>query len=114
VPLFDGAEVLDGAEVIGCADDEPEPVVLGGVVVRAGVLAVVDVEEPLLAVLLLLFQPAMIRNPISNSAATPATQPHMPPTFWSRRTTGSLNRGSVKRGSVMASCLVRDALRRLE
>jgi hypothetical protein len=55
VPLFDGVEVFDGAEVIGCGADEPEPVVLGGVAVRAGVLAVVDVEEPLLAVLLLLF-----------------------------------------------------------
>jgi hypothetical protein len=47
VPLFDGAEV-DGAGVIGCGDDEPEPVVLGGVTVR---LAVVGGEEPLLAVL---------------------------------------------------------------
>ena len=50
MPLFDGAGA-DGAGVIGCGDDEPEPVVLGGVVMR---LAVVDVEEPLLAVLLLL------------------------------------------------------------
>jgi hypothetical protein len=47
VPLF------DGAGVIGCGDDEPEPVVLGGVAVR---LAVVGGEEPLLAVLLLFFE----------------------------------------------------------
>jgi hypothetical protein len=99
VPLFDGA-----AGVIGCGDDEPEPVVLGGVAVRAGVLAVVDVEGPLLAVLLLLCEPARITNPISSSNAIPAIQPHIPPTFSSRRTTGSLKRGSsVKRGSVMAS-----------
>ena len=52
VPLF------DGAGLIGCGADEPEPAVLGGVAVRAGMLAVVDVERPLLAVLLLLFQPA--------------------------------------------------------
>jgi hypothetical protein len=66
VPLFDGA-----AGVIGCGDDDPEPVVLGGVAVRAGVLAVVDVEEPLLAVLLLLCEPAMITKPISSSNAIP-------------------------------------------
>ena len=53
MPLFDGAEVLDGAGVIGCGAYEPEPVVLGGVVACAGVLVVVDVEEPLLAALLL-------------------------------------------------------------
>ena len=69
---------------------------LGGVAVRAGMLAVVDVERPLLAVLLLLFQPAMIRKPISSGTATPAIQPHMPPTLSSRRTTRSLNRRSVK------------------
>ena len=49
VPLFDGAGV-DGAGLNGCGDDEPEPVVLGGVTVR---LAVLGGEEPLLAVLLL-------------------------------------------------------------
>jgi hypothetical protein len=38
----------------------------------------------------------------------------MPPTFSSRRITGSLKRGSVKRGSVMASSLVRGALCRLK
>jgi hypothetical protein len=90
VPLFDGG-------VIGCSVDEPEPVVLGGVVVRAGVLAVVDVEEPLLAVLLLLCRPATITNPISSSNAIPATQLHIPLTLSSWRTTGSLNRGSVSR-----------------
>jgi hypothetical protein len=51
VPLFDGAGV-DGAGVIGCGDDEPKPVVLGGVTVREAV--VVGGEEPLFAVLLLL------------------------------------------------------------
>ena len=64
--------------MIGCGDDEPEPVVLGGVTVREAV--VVDDEEPLFAVLLLLFQPAKIRKP-SSSSKTPATQLHMPPMF---------------------------------
>jgi hypothetical protein len=45
---------------------------------------VVGGEEPLFAVLLLLFQPAKIRKPISSSSETPATQFHMPPTFSSR------------------------------
>jgi hypothetical protein len=56
---------------------------------------------------LLLFQPAMIRNPISTNTATPAIQPHIPPALSSRRSTGSLNRGSgsVKRGSVMSILL---------
>ena len=77
MPLF------DGAGVIGCGDDDPEPVVLlGGVTVREAV--VVGGEEPLFAVLLLLFQPAKIRKPISSSSETPATQLHMPPTFSSR------------------------------
>jgi hypothetical protein len=40
---------FDGAGDVGCGDDEPEPVVLGGVTVR---LAVVGGEEPLFAVLL--------------------------------------------------------------
>jgi hypothetical protein len=77
---------------------------VAGGVIRGGVLLLlcVGVEEPLLAVLLLLFQPAMIRKPINNNTATPAIQPHIPPAaLSSRRTTGSLNRGSVKRGSVM-------------
>jgi hypothetical protein len=107
--------LLDGAGVIGCGDDEPEPMVLGGVTVREAV-----VVEPLFAVLLLLFEPAKISKPISSSIETPATQLQMPPTFSSRplihssrRITGSLKRGSVKRGSVMASSLVRDALCRL-
>jgi hypothetical protein len=92
--------------VNGCGDDEPEPVVLGGVAGRVGVLAVLEGEEPLLAVLLLLFQPATIRKPISNNTATPAIHPHVPPTLSSRRTTGSLNLGSsVKRGSVMGILL---------
>ena len=43
--------------------------------------------ELLLAVLLLLFQPAMIRKPISSSSETQATELHVPPTFSSRRVT---------------------------
>jgi hypothetical protein len=80
--------------------------------VRGAELLVVVPEEPLVAVLLLLFQPAIIKKPISSSTATPAIQPHIPPVPSSRRTTGSLNRGSgsfnrgsVKRGSVMTSSL---------
>jgi hypothetical protein len=85
----------------GCVDVAPEPVVLGGGVIRGAVRLVVAVEE-LLAVVLLLFQPATIRNPISSNTATPAIQPHIPPAaLSSRRITGSLSRGSVKRGSVM-------------
>ena len=78
-------------------------VVLGGLAGRAGVLAVVDGEEPLLAVVLLLFQPATTKKPISSNTATPAIQPHIPPAVSSRRNTGSLKRGSgsVKRGSVI-------------
>src|SRR5262245_34035622 len=94
----------------GWVDVEPEPVVAGGVVRGAELLVVVP--EPLLAVLLLLFQPAIIKKPISSSTATPAIQPHIPPVPSSRRTTGSLNRGSgsfnrgsVNRGSVMTSSL---------
>jgi hypothetical protein len=118
---FDGAGEVGAGGVSGWVAREPEPVVLGGGIVRGAVLLVVVVEEPLLAVLLLLFQPAMIRKPISSSTATPAIQPHIPPALSSRRITGSLSRGSVslnlgsvKRGSVMASSLVRDASRRLE
>ena len=72
VPLF------DGAGVIGCGDDEPEPVVFGGVAVR---LAVVGGEEPPLAVLLLLFKVAKTIKPISSSPATAAAQTHTPLTF---------------------------------
>ena len=56
---------------------------LGGVTVREAV--VVGGEEPLFAVLLLLFQPAKIRKPISSNIETPATQLHMLPTFSSGR-----------------------------
>src|SRR5947207_343927 len=83
-PLF-GCAGFDGAGVNGCGADEPEPVVLGGVAGRLGVLAVLEGEEPVLAVLLLLSQPATIRKPISSSTATPAIQPHIPPTLSSRR-----------------------------
>jgi hypothetical protein len=99
--------------VSGWVDVEPEPVVAGGVVRGAELLVVVP-EEPLLAVSLLLFQPAIIKKPISSSTATPAIQPHIPPVPSSRRTTGSLNRGSgsfnrgsVNRGSSIGSSFVR-------
>ena len=44
---------LTAPGVIGCGANEPEPVVLGGVAVRAGVLVVVDGEKPVLVALLL-------------------------------------------------------------
>lgn len=108
----DGVDGVDGADS-GCVDVVPEPVVLGG----GGVDRVVGaLDEPLLAVVLLLFQPATIRKPISSNTATPAIQPHIPPAaLSSRRITGSLSRGSVKRGSVMTvSSISRDAVLRLE
>jgi hypothetical protein len=99
----DGVDGVDGADS-GCVDVVPEPVVLGGGVIRGAVLLLVvgALDEPLLAVVLLLFQPATIRKPISSNTATPAIQPHIPPAaLSSRRITGSLSRGSVKRGSVI-------------
>ena len=112
-PPCDGAGLgaVGAAGAIGFGEVEPEPVVLGAVL---PVVAVGD--EPVLAVLLLLFQPAMIRKPISSRTATPAIQPHIPPAaLSSRRSTGSLNRGSlyrgsVKRGSVMTSSFHSDAI----
>ncbi|MGB8616565.1 MAG: hypothetical protein WCD65_03405, partial [Pseudolabrys sp.] len=59
---------------MGCGDDEPEPVVLGGVTVRE---AVVLGGEPLFAVLLLLFQPR-------SAAAARHRQPNFQPKFSSR------------------------------
>jgi len=114
----DGVDGVDGADS-GCVDVVPEPVVLGGGVIRGAVLLLVVVgalDEPLLAVVLLLFQPATIRKPISSNTATPAIQPHIPPAaLSSRRITGSLSRGSVNRGSVMTvSSISRDAVLRLE
>jgi len=113
----DGVDGVDGADS-GCVDVVPEPVVLGGGVIRGAVLLLVvgALDEPLLAVVLLLFQPATIRKPISSNTATPAIQPHIPPAaLSSRRITGSLSRGSVKRGSVMTvSSISRDAVLRLE
>src|SRR5262245_31782813 len=99
-----GAGAIGAAGVAGFGEVEPEPVVLGAVP-----LVVAFGDEPVLAVFGLLFQPAMIRKPISSRTATPAIQPHIPPAaLSSRRSTGSLNRGSlyrgsVKRGSVMTS-----------
>jgi hypothetical protein len=93
-----GAGAVGAAGIAGFGDVEPEPVVLG---VLIGALLVAVGDEPVLAVLLLLFQPAMIRNPISSRTATPAIQPHIPPAaLSSRRRTGSLSRGSLYRGSV--------------
>jgi hypothetical protein len=117
---FGGAAGVDGVDGgdNGCVDVVPEPVVLGGGVIRGAVLLLVvgALDEPLLAVVLLLFQPATIRKPISSNTATPAIQPHIPPAaLSSRRITGSLSRGSVKRGSVMTvSSIFRDAVLRLE
>ena len=118
---FGGAAGVDGVDGgdNGCVDVVPEPVVLGGGVIRGAVLLLVVVgalDEPLLAVVLLLFQPATIRKPISSNTATPAIQPHIPPAaLSSRRITGSLSRGSVNRGSVMTvSSISRDAVLRLE
>src|SRR6185437_14366229 len=90
----DGAGAVGAAGVTIRGEVEPEPVVLGAF---AGALLLVAVgDEPLLAVLLLLFQPAMIRKPIRSRTATPAIQPHIPPAaLSSRRSTGSLKRGSV-------------------
>src|SRR5262245_61117695 len=105
-----GAGAVGAAGVAGFGEVEPEPVVLGAVPVAVG-------DEPVLAVFGLLFQPAMIRKPISSRTATPAIQPHIPPAaLSSRRSTGSLNRGSlyrgsVKRGSVMTSSFHSDANR---
>jgi hypothetical protein len=102
-----GAGVVGAAGAIGFGEVEPDPLVLGVLLIGALLVAVGD--EPLLAVLLVLFQPAMIRKPISSRTATPAIQPHIPPAaLSSRRSTGSLSRGSlyrgsVKRGSVMTS-----------
>lgn len=68
-----GAGVVGAAGAIGFGEVEPEPVVLGVLLIGALLVAVGD--EPLLAVLLVLFQPAMIRKTISSRAAMPAIQP---------------------------------------
>jgi hypothetical protein len=78
----------------GCSDPAPEPVVAGGVSGRMAV-PVVAGDELLLAVWLLLFQPTITRNAINVITAMPASQFHGAPTASSRRSTGSLNRGSV-------------------
>ena len=58
-----GVDGVDAGGDSGCVNVAPEPVVLGGGVVRGAVLLLVVVdEEPLLAVVLLLFQPATIKN----------------------------------------------------
>jgi len=88
-----GAGIV-GAGISGRGDDEPEPVVLGGEPMPV-VLPVVAGDGLLLAVLLLPFKPANTRNAINATTAMPAIQPHVPPTGSSRRSTGSLNRGSV-------------------
>src|SRR6185437_4979400 len=92
------------AGVNGCGDVRPEPVVVGGLIWRVAV-PVVAGDALLFAELGLLFQPAINRNAISARTARPAIQPQVPPTPSSRRSTGSLNRGSVKRGSLMAILL---------
>src|SRR5450755_1943131 len=82
-----------GSGISGRCEVAPEPVVLGGFMPL--VLPVVAGAEPLLAVLLLPFRPAITRNAINATTAMPAIQPHVPPTGSSRRSTGSLKRGSV-------------------
>ena len=61
---------MDGVDAggdSGCVDVAPEPAAPGGGVVRVVVVVIGDVvDEPLLAVVLLLFQPATIRNPINS------------------------------------------------
>src|SRR5674536_125659 len=84
---------LAGAGISGRGEVAPEPVVLDGFM--PVVLPVVAGAEPLLAVLLLPFRPAITRNAINATTAMPAIQPHVPPTGSSRRSTGSLKRGSV-------------------
>ncbi len=100
LPLLAG-DGVEGAGAIGEGEVVPEPVVDGGIVLRGALLPVVigDEDGPLFAVVPLLFQPAMTMKPIKASTARPAIQPHHPPTASSRRSTGSLNRGSVYRGS---------------
>jgi hypothetical protein len=95
---------------IGCGEVAPEPVVVRGLMGDGDALPVVVggfnvLGETLFAVLLLPFQPATTRNATSKITAMPAIQPHVPLTPSSRRSTGSLNRGSVKRGSLMAILL---------
>jgi hypothetical protein len=83
-----------GAGINGRGDIAPESVVAGGL---AGwdVLPVTAGGGPLLALLPLPCPPAMIRNAMSSNTATPAIQLQVPPMPSSRRSTGSLNRGSV-------------------
>src|SRR6185437_12767799 len=101
----DGAgDGCGAAGVNGCGDVPPEPVVVGGLIWRVAV-PVVAGDALLFAELGLLFQPAISRNAIRARTARPAIQPQVPPTPSSRRSTGSLNRGSVKRGSLMAILL---------
>lgn len=91
--------------VMGRGDEPPEPVVDGGGFTCRVAVPVVAGDEPLFAVFELLFQPAMTRNAISTNTARPAIQPQVPPTLSSRRSTGSLNRGSVNLGSVIIALL---------
>jgi hypothetical protein len=106
VSLLGGAEAGAGVEGAGAIGDVvPEPVVVDGFG-RIGELPVVIGAMPglLLAVLGLLFQPAIKTNAIKAKTASPAIQPHMPPAVSSRRSKGSCG-GSVNRGSVMAFLL---------
>ena len=90
--------MADGAGASGRGDIDPEPVVEGGMA-RVLLPVVIGGELLLLAVVSLVFQLATTMKPINTNTARPAIQPHGP-LGSSRRSTGSLKRGSVLRGSV--------------
>jgi hypothetical protein len=99
VPLLAGAGIVGAGingfgDVVGFGDVAPEPVVVAGLVVCVA-LPVVTGDGVLLAVLLLLLQPAITRKAMMTSTAAPATQPHIPPTASLRCVAGSFERGSL-------------------
>ena len=101
---------FDGGGAVGAIGDAlgaergALPVVLGGDIGELiGALPVVTAGE-LLAVFLLLFQPAIRIIAIKTTTAMPAIQPHIPSDEPGWRSTGSLSRWS-KRGSDMAVLL---------
>jgi hypothetical protein len=78
-----------GAGAIGDGDVVPAPVVLGGIIFVCA-LPVVIGDEPLLALLELLFQPVITTKAVNANTARPAIKPQMPPTLLSRCRTGSV------------------------
>jgi len=90
----DGDDGVDGDNgVIGDALG-PLPVVLLGDIDPVALPVVAAGEGALLAVFLLLFQPAIRMIAIKTTTAMPAIQPHIPPSVSGRRLTGSLKRSS--------------------